>query len=233
MDPETSADDLSTLQRIALNATGSHRRPADKWAKSPDELAGTGPQITQMLERVPTGRLVILGEPGAGKTVLMIRLVLDLLSARQSDEPVPVLCPVASWNPVSTRLHDWLAGMLIMDHPFLAAQAPPGVHRTNCAQALLSNGRIMPILDGLDEIPDDVRSHAIAGINTALSSGGQTGVFEFNRGGAFAWLLLVLCWWSRLMGAGCRGCRRCGRGGAGLRGCGSRRRGGPRVWRGG
>ena len=169
--PKTSADDLSTLQRIALNATGSHRRPADKWAKNPDELAGAGPQITQMLERVPTGRLVILGEPGAGKTVLMIRLVLDLLSARQSDEPVPVLCPVASWNPVSTGLHDWLAGMLIMDHPFLAAEAPPGVHRTNCAQALLSSGRIMPILDGLDEIPDDVRSHAIAGINTALSSG--------------------------------------------------------------
>jgi hypothetical protein len=54
--------------------------------------------------------------------------------------------------------------MLIMDHPFLAAEAPPGVRGKNCAQALLGNKKIMPILDGLDEIPGDVRAHAIAGI---------------------------------------------------------------------
>lgn len=166
---KSSVEDLSALRRMALNAAGSFREPAGKWAERPEELAGTGPQIAEVLGRVPTGRLVVLGEPGAGKTVLMIRLVLDLLSTRQPDEPVPVLCPVASWNPVSTRLHDWLAGMLIMDHPFLAAEAPPGVRGKNCAQALLGNGRIMPILDGLDEIPDDVRAHAIAGINRTHS----------------------------------------------------------------
>jgi GTPase SAR1 family protein len=38
---------------------------------------------------VPTGRLVVLGEPGAGKTILMGRLVLDLLARRADGGPVP------------------------------------------------------------------------------------------------------------------------------------------------
>lgn len=168
---KTSAEDLNSLRRMALNATGSSRQPGGKWAENPKELAGTGPQIVEVLEHIPTGRLVVLGEPGAGKTVLMIRLVRDKLLTWRPDEPVPVLCPVASWNPASTKLHDWLAGMLIMDHPFLAAGAPPGVRGRNCAQALLGNGRIMPVLDGLDEIPDDVRAYAIVGINRSLSYG--------------------------------------------------------------
>lgn len=68
---------------MALNAAGSSRKPAGKWAVSPEELAGTGTKLAQVLELIPTGRLVVLGEPGAGKTVLMIRLVLDLLAEWQ------------------------------------------------------------------------------------------------------------------------------------------------------
>ena len=49
-----------------------------------------------MLARVPTGRLVVLGEPGAGKTILMVRLVLDLLDRRDGAALVPFLAPVAS-----------------------------------------------------------------------------------------------------------------------------------------
>ena len=41
----------------------------------------------------------MLGEPGSGKTMLMVRLVLDLLAAREAGSPVPVLTPVASWIP--------------------------------------------------------------------------------------------------------------------------------------
>jgi hypothetical protein len=48
------------------------------WAERP------GGQLVDVLARVPTGRLVVLGEPGTGKTVLMVRLVLDLLARRES-----------------------------------------------------------------------------------------------------------------------------------------------------
>jgi hypothetical protein len=48
--------------------------PTAMWAAGPAELAGSGNELAVVLERVPTGRLVVLGEPGSGKTILMVRL---------------------------------------------------------------------------------------------------------------------------------------------------------------
>jgi hypothetical protein len=64
--------------------------PSGAWATTPDDLAGGG-HLVKVLGKVPTGRLVVLGEPGAGKTTLALRLVLDLLASRASGAPVPVL----------------------------------------------------------------------------------------------------------------------------------------------
>jgi hypothetical protein len=83
---------------------------------------------------------------------------------------VPVLVPLASWNPTGRHLSDWLETRLVIDHPGLAEPAPgrPGVSR---ARALLNRGLILPVLDGLDEIPDAVRGGAIARINEAIQPG--------------------------------------------------------------
>ena len=126
-----------------------------------------------MLARVPTGRLVVLGEPGAGKTMLMVRLVLDLLARRASGGPVPFLASVASWNPAAQDLRDWLAAQLLIDHPALADPPPAGRTEPTQAAALLASGLILPILDGLDEIPEQVRGPAISRINDALRPGEQ------------------------------------------------------------
>ena len=172
-DSRTSVEDWNALQRVASNATGSLGPSTANWARGPESLAGSGRELPEVLKRIPTGRLVVLGEPGAGKTVLMIRLVLDLLSNRKADSPIPVLCPVASWDPVHLGLNDWLAQMLPMDHPFLAAEPPPGIHGENLARALLDSGKIMPVLDGLDEIPNDVRVSAVARLDEGLAYGEQ------------------------------------------------------------
>jgi hypothetical protein len=52
-------------------------------------------RLADVLEQVPTGRLVVLGEPGAGKTILMVRL--DLPARRASDGPnlLPPACDLA------------------------------------------------------------------------------------------------------------------------------------------
>ena len=47
--------------------------PGRVWAAGPDELAGEGGEFAGVLAKVPTGRLVVLGEPGSGKTMLMVR----------------------------------------------------------------------------------------------------------------------------------------------------------------
>jgi hypothetical protein len=127
----------------------------------------------KVLARVPTGRLVVLGEPGAGKTMLMVRLVIDLLGQRASGGPVPFLASVASWNPADQDLRGWLVGQLLIDHPALAGPRRAGMTEPTQAAALLASGLILPILDGLDEIPDQVRGPAISQINDALRPGEQ------------------------------------------------------------
>jgi hypothetical protein len=145
--------------------------PASGWAASPTELRGSDARLADTFARVPTGRLVVLGEPGSGKSILMIRLVLDLLSRRQSGGAVPVLVSLASWNPAETDLHGWLENQLRINHPGLDAPAPREVAAQNRFQALLDRGLVIPMLDGLDEIPDAVRGVAIDEINASLRPG--------------------------------------------------------------
>ena len=127
--------------------------------RGPEDLAGGGDRkLADVLAAVPTGRLVVLGEPGAGKTMLMVGLVLDLLhpGRRSSGGPVPVLASLASWDPASQTSR--LAGAtLITDYPALAAAPPPGSAGRNRFEALLEAGLILPVLDGLDEIPESAR----------------------------------------------------------------------------
>ncbi|WP_007515083.1 NACHT domain-containing protein [Pseudofrankia saprophytica] len=142
------------------------------WAAGPGDLAGGDGDLAGLLDRVPTGRLVVLGEPGAGKTMLTVRLVLDLLAAvrRAPGGPVPVLVALASWNPHQQSLHSWLETRLAIDYPGLTEPAP-GDAETSRAKALLDAGLILSILDGLDEIADTVRGAAIARINDAAPAG--------------------------------------------------------------
>jgi hypothetical protein len=107
-------------------------------------LPGGGDELAGLLGRVPTGRLVVLGEPGSGKSMFTIRLVLDLLAARSPGDPVPVLVALAAWNPDEQTLQGWLEQVLIDTYPGLTTFTPGGVSR---AWALLDTGQILPILD--------------------------------------------------------------------------------------
>ena len=166
------ADDWDALVRLAKSGAGWPATPGT-WPTSPGVLAGKDNQLVDKPALVPTGRLVVLGERGAGKTMLMVRLVLDLLkpTRRTSGGPVPVLVSVASWNPAEQRLHEWLAARMSIDYPSLTATAPPGAGGNTRLDALMAHGLILPILDGLDEIPDAVRGRAIADIKDALRPG--------------------------------------------------------------
>jgi hypothetical protein len=84
------ADDWHSLMKLASTGAGWPLPPlAGIWASEPAELAGSGNELIDVLARVPTGRLIVLGEPGAGKTMRMIRLVLDMLARRVGGAPVP------------------------------------------------------------------------------------------------------------------------------------------------
>ena len=169
------AGDLDKLKTLATRGAGWSAPTRENWAKGPEDLAGGGDRkLADVLAAVPTGRLVVLGEPGSGKTMLMVGLLLDLLHpGRHSGKPIPVLATLASWDPASQDLHGWLGATLITAYPALAATPPPGSAGNNRFEALVEAGLILPVLDGLDEIPESTRPVAITRINKELKPGEQ------------------------------------------------------------
>ncbi|ONH62500.1 hypothetical protein CcI49_03025 [Frankia sp. CcI49] len=160
------ADLVHTWPELLQQAATGRSGPASATpGGGPDDLAGHG-ALLAAYDLSPCGRLVVLGEPGAGKTVLLLRLVLDLLGRRQPGQPVPLLVPLASWNPDSQSLYAWLEGQILREYPHLTAvDAATGRKR---AGALLDAGLILPVLDGLDEIRAGGRDQALAAINEGL-----------------------------------------------------------------
>lgn len=104
--------------------------------------------------------MVLLGEPGSGKTVLLLRLALDMLAARRSEEPVPVLLRLSTWDPSSQPFSEWISLRLVEDYG-----CSPAI-----GSLLTSGGQLLPILDGLDEMPDERQSEALRAINASLTS---------------------------------------------------------------
>ncbi|BBC35361.1 hypothetical protein SGFS_066550 [Streptomyces graminofaciens] len=113
--------------------------------------------IAEVYRRVPTRRLVVLGEAGSGKSSLSLLLVLELLKHPSPGEPVPEIFSLGSWNP-EEPLETWLTGLLIRDHPNLARPAAGG---GTLAAELLRKRRVLPVLDGFDEIAKGLRVKAL------------------------------------------------------------------------
>jgi hypothetical protein len=126
----------------------------------PGRVARLRGHIDQLADRylaLPHRRLVVLGEPGAGKTVLAMLLTLELLQRREVGGPVAVLEGLAAWDPTAEHLHTWLARRLTEDYPALRH---PSLG-PDAALELVTSGRVLPVLDGLDELPEQLQAHAI------------------------------------------------------------------------
>jgi hypothetical protein len=130
-----------------------------RWSNTPER--GQLARIADEFLNLPTRQLVVLGAPGAGKTVLAMTLTLGLLDKRTAEDLVPVLVPLSSWDPAE-HLHSWLARRMAKDHEGIDVEL---------ALRLVSSGRVLPVLDGLDELPAEARATALAGIDRAVSGG--------------------------------------------------------------
>lgn len=146
--------------QLADHWANIRRAPAGGGA-APLVLEGRLEQIADAYRHIPSGRLVVLGRAGAGKTIVALRLVLDMISARGEEDRVPVVFSVGSWDPATASLRRWVVHELERLHPALAGRG----HTTSMAAALVSAGRILPVLDGFDEMAGGLRRTALHALN--------------------------------------------------------------------
>jgi MFS family permease len=97
------------------------------------------------------GRLVIVGDPGYGKTFAALALVEHI---SRGNEQVAELFPLAEWHAWSASreepaIEGWLVDQLTQGYPELTPSA---------AWALLMQGMLVPVFDGLDEVPEGARA---------------------------------------------------------------------------
>jgi hypothetical protein len=135
-------------------------------AASLETLSGELAEAVALYERLPGKKLVVLGPPGSGKSVMAMTLALALLDRWQPGMQVPVLFPVASWDPSRMRLDDWLAGYLSENYQLSGDSRDSRV----IGQKLLAGNMLLPILDGLDEIPEALRPLGIKNLNRELDA---------------------------------------------------------------
>jgi transcriptional regulator with XRE-family HTH domain len=154
-----------SLHGAALITLGLHEQPdalANPWRLTVQELDHAprplppGTRITQVYDDAD-GELLILGEPGVGKTTLLLELARDLLDRAERDimHPMPVVFNLSSWAQKRQLLTSWLVEELHSKY-----QVP-----RNVGQMWVDTDQVLPLLDGLDEVALACREECLRAIN--------------------------------------------------------------------
>jgi len=141
----------------------------------PDNERHTLPPKTDIIEIFDqsTRALLILGEPGSGKTTTLLDLARKLIGKAEQDisiEPIPVVFNLSSWGN-SKSLFDWLTKELSEKY-----QIPKKI-----GEAWLEQNRLLPLLDGFDEIAEPHRQNCINSINEFIGAYGLPGMVVCSR----------------------------------------------------
>ena len=126
----------------------------------PGQMLPSKTPLVQVFEEAGR-RLLILGTPGAGKTIALLKLAQDLaVRATSSPEaPVPVVLNLSSWAEPTPILLPWLLRELRVTY-----RIPEDI-----ALTLLRQNRLLLFLDGLDEVRVADRPSCVRSINNFLT----------------------------------------------------------------
>ncbi len=140
---------------VVLGDTSSAR-----WELLP--LEGDVRTVVTAFLGLPHRQLMVLGEAGAGKSVLATLLAVGLLESIKKHGLLPVLLPLASWDPAEP-VADFAARRIREDYLTSANRA--------AVSELLEEGGLLLILDGLDELPVDRLGTAVRALDNFAATG--------------------------------------------------------------
>lgn len=119
------------------------------------------------------GAVLILGAPGSGKTTLLLELGRDLIERAGHDptHPIPVVFLLSSWVVRQPQLAAWLVEQLVSQYAV----------RPSIAADWIASNRVLPLLDGLDEVAPSARAACVAAINAFRAPRGNLPMVVCSR----------------------------------------------------
>jgi DNA polymerase III delta prime subunit len=151
--------------------------PFNYFSSIPEESKRTvlkDKSVLDVFRNMEAGRtLLILGEPGAGKTITLLKLAKDLIARCEQDlsQPVPVVLNLSSWTVKRQAIASWLVEELSSKY-----QVSKDLGKTWVAEQ-----QLLLLLDGLDEVRADRREACVEALNQFLQDYGQTEMVVCSR----------------------------------------------------
>jgi hypothetical protein len=146
------------------------------WESSdkPQQPLPPGTRLINKFDEMGAGRtLLILGEPGSGKTTTLLELTRDLIERAELGltQPIPVVFNLSSWSGHKQAIADWLVQEL---HTKYQVSKEIGKDWVKQQQLLL-------LLDGLDEVSIKQRQACVDALNHFNQEHGQTEMVVCSR----------------------------------------------------
>ncbi|PSO93103.1 MAG: hypothetical protein BRC48_13030 [Cyanobacteria bacterium QS_9_48_30] len=117
--------------------------------------------------------LLILGEPGSGKTITLLELARDLIERAERDahQPIPVVFNLSSWTQKKQTIAEWLVQELYTKYHV----------SKEIGRNWITEQKLLLLLDGLDEVSTNYREDCVRALNEFSQEHGQTEMVVCSR----------------------------------------------------
>ncbi|MBW4599392.1 MAG: protein kinase [Calothrix sp. FI2-JRJ7] len=174
---ETSLHGVVLIELGLENRFDALHRPWGMLWETPELARQPLPSNTKVLnlfQQMGAGcSLLILGEPGAGKTITLLELARDLIAQADYNilQPIPVVFNLSAWANERIPIAEWLVQELNTKY-----QVSKEIGR-----AWVKNQQLLLLLDGLDEVGAELRDACVTAINKFSQEYGETQIVVCSR----------------------------------------------------
>jgi NACHT domain len=152
-----------------------------EFAAAPGQALPEGTPATTVFDRLGSGRtLLIVGEPGSGKTIALLKLAEDAIDRTEPDlrQQIPVVFNLSSWARKPQSIEQWLIQELLEKYQVSKALGKTWVESES----------LMLLLDGLDEVKAEQRNACVQALNQFMQTHGTTEIVICCRIGDYQML---------------------------------------------